>query len=71
LYPKTGGGINQPAETSTPVTQDLDAITWVLFLADGATDLLTAAERSGLAFDRLVDAADRLLQVGLLQPVSD
>jgi aminopeptidase-like protein len=71
LYPVTGGAVNQPsAGSSAQVPQDLDAITWLLFLADGNHDLLTTAEESGLVFDILTDAADRLIHAGLLQMVS-
>jgi aminopeptidase-like protein len=36
------------------------AMLWVLNLGDGAHDLLAVAERSGLAFDAIVAAADLL-----------
>jgi aminopeptidase-like protein len=44
------------------------ALLWVLNLSDGDHDLLAIAERSGLPFDAVVDAAKRLEQAGLLAP---
>lgn len=57
LYDQTGG--NRPKAFQT-------AVLWVLSLADGAHDLLAAAERSGLPFPLLADAADALEAAGLL-----
>jgi aminopeptidase-like protein len=66
-----GGAINQPgAKGEKQSTQDLDAITWLLFLSDGQNDLLTIAERSEISFDRVIDAANILLHAGLLEPVA-
>jgi aminopeptidase-like protein len=42
------------------------AIFWVLSLGDGSRTLLDIAERSGMAFDVLSDAADALVSVGLV-----
>jgi aminopeptidase-like protein len=39
---------------------------WVLNLSDGRHDLLAIAERSGLPFGQVADAADALLDAGLL-----
>ena len=44
------------------------ALLWVLNLSDGQHSLLDVAERSGLPFELLVDAADALLGAGLLAP---
>lgn len=69
LYPTTGGGINQAGDIGD-VDQDkltLDAITWLLFLADGKHDLLAIAERSGLPFAVLLQAATVLIASGLLE----
>jgi len=44
------------------------AILWVLNLSDGEHDLLAIAERSRLPFDRVREAADRLLEAKLLAP---
>jgi aminopeptidase-like protein len=43
------------------------ALLWVLNLSDGHHDLLDIAERSGIAFDVIKDAADALRQKGLLE----
>ena len=45
------------------------AMLWVLNQSDGGPTLLDIAERSGLAFDTIRDAADRLLEKGLLVPI--
>lgn len=45
-----------------------EAVFWVLNLCDGENDLLAVAERSGLPFDEVRAAADRLTAVGLLAP---
>jgi aminopeptidase-like protein len=42
------------------------ALAWVLNLADGRFSLLDVAEKSGLPFATVRDAADRLLEAGLL-----
>ena len=39
---------------------------WVLNLSDGEHDLLAIAERSGLTFAEVADAADALVEAGLL-----
>lgn len=43
------------------------AMLWVLNLADGEHDLLDVAERSGLPFDAVADAADALAGAGLIK----
>ncbi|MFE9679984.1 DUF4910 domain-containing protein [Streptomyces sp. NPDC006285] len=43
------------------------AMLWVLNLSDGEHDLLDVAERSGLPFDAVADAADALHGAGLLK----
>jgi aminopeptidase-like protein len=43
------------------------AILWVLNLSDGQNDLLAIAERSGIAFDQVSQAAEALQQAGLLK----
>jgi aminopeptidase-like protein len=42
------------------------ALLWVLNLADGGHSLLDMAERADLPFDAVAEAAERLLEVGLL-----
>jgi len=43
------------------------AMLWVLNLSDGQNDLLSIAERSGIAFDQVSQAAEALQQAGLLK----
>ncbi len=45
------------------------ALLWVLNQSDGRHSLLDIAERSGMAFGRLRQAADRLLEASLLREV--
>ena len=45
------------------------AMLWVLNLSDGSSSLLDIAERSGLAFGVIKEAADMLLRHDLLAPV--
>ena len=42
------------------------AMLWVLNLADGSNGLLDIADRSGLAFATIADAAENLERAGLL-----
>jgi aminopeptidase-like protein len=58
LYGSLGGG----QETARSQL----ALLWVLNLSDGEHSLLDVAERSGLPFELLVDAASALLDAGLL-----
>jgi len=58
LYGSLGGG-KGTAESQL-------AMLWVLNLSDGEHSLLDVAERSGMPFELLVDAADALLGAGLL-----
>ncbi|MEX2519507.1 MAG: DUF4910 domain-containing protein [Paracoccaceae bacterium] len=57
LYGAVGGGTQ---------IADIDAIRWVLNLADGRHSLLDIAERSGLRFRAVAAAAERLRDAGLL-----
>ena len=43
------------------------AMLWVLNLSDGQNDLLAIAERSGIPFDQVSQAAEALQQAGLLK----
>jgi aminopeptidase-like protein len=58
LYRQTGG---IKGETSSEMS-----ILWVLNLSDGQHDLLDIAARSGIPFDQISKAANRLREVGLL-----
>lgn len=68
LYPTTGGAVQQSTNNGgkSLIDIEIDALTWVMFLADGSMDLITMAERSGQPFRNLVYAATRLSQEGLL-----
>ena len=61
LYHSTGG--------TSPETE-INARLWVLNMSDGNHSLLDIAERSGLPFSILNDAADLLSRNGLLEPVN-
>lgn len=62
LYRATSDGV---------IGSDLNARLWVLNLSDGQHSLLDIAERSGMPFPAIRDAAGLLLQGGLLAPVQD
>lgn len=44
------------------------ALLWVLNLSDGSRDLLDIADRSGMSFPLIEEAARRLVDAGLLEP---
>jgi len=72
LYPKTGGSINQPAIGGFNVEQgnsELDVISWLLFMADGKNDLVTIAERSGIAYTDLLRVGQMLLSKKIIRSV--
>ena len=47
------------------------ALLWVLNYSDGENSLLAIAERSGMPFDRIREAADLLYKAGLLTDGDD
>ena len=47
------------------------ALLWILSLSDGNHDLLSVAERSGIDFEVMVQAAAALEVAGLLRPIGD
>ena len=61
LYRSTGG---------SGISEQVNASLWVLNLSDGAHSLLDIAERSGLPFATLRDAAAALLEASLLSTAS-
>lgn len=83
LYPKMGGAIKQKVADSFVHGErryavdagniifgnELDAIRWVLFYADGQTSLLDLAERIGLPMVQLYDVAGKLAAGGLLEEI--
>jgi aminopeptidase-like protein len=62
LYRSTGGG---------SIGTEINARLWVLNLSDGDNTLLEIAERSGLPFPTIADAAELLLEGGLLAPLPE
>jgi aminopeptidase-like protein len=62
LYCSTGG---------EAIAEDINARLWVLNLSDGQHSLLDIAERAGISFPLVRDAADRLSQAGLLSVIED
>jgi aminopeptidase-like protein len=84
LYPNVGGSIKQQAAEGAPghaerryqvdagnilYGNELDAIRWLMFHADGATPLLAVAEKTGLPMRQLSELAEKLVQQGLLEVV--
>jgi aminopeptidase-like protein len=68
LYPATGGAINQPGAVGpNEIARQIDAMTWLQFLADGDHDLMVIAESSGIAFLTLEKIASQLLEAGLIE----
>jgi aminopeptidase-like protein len=62
LYRSVGGG---------PIEEEMNARLWVLNLSDGQHSLLDIAERSGMSFFRIHQAAQLLRENGLLAPASE
>jgi len=62
LYSSTGG---------QSITEEVNARLWVLNLSDGQHSLVDIAERSGMAFPLIRDAADLLSENGLLSVIAD
>ena len=62
LYRPTGGGT---------IEEELNARLWVLNLSEGDHSLLDIAERSQIAFQKILEAAELLSQNGLLAVVSE
>jgi aminopeptidase-like protein len=60
LYRSTGGA---------SISEEIHARLWVLNLSDGESTLLDIAERSGLPFSAIADAASLLREAGLLEEI--
>ena len=83
LYPSVGGMIAQSAaagsrEHDTRLYEgadkgitgnELDSMLWLMFHADGKTTLVDMAEQVGLPVRLLADAAEKLVDAGLVEPV--
>ncbi len=61
LYRSTGGAVDSRSYEM--------AVLWVLSLSDGEHDLVEISRRSGLDWTAVLEAADRLVAAGLLDPV--
>ena len=61
LYRAMGGNRDEKVQET--------AMLWVLNQSDGEHSLLDIAERSGLGFETVHEAADRLLRQGLLKGI--
>lgn len=59
LYPTVGSD----KETSMHV----DSYMWILSFADGSNDMLRIAEKSGIGFKKLTDAAEKLIEKELIE----
>ncbi len=66
LYPETGGAFVPDNAPTTP----LDVMLSLLFYADGRQSLHGISDKSGLSLKQLNDAAEILVQKGLLTPVA-
>jgi len=83
LYPQVGGSIMQKAadtarpskrrprveDENGPDEQELSAMLWVLFYADGQTPLLEVAEKTGLPMHQLSEVAEKLAAHKLLERI--
>jgi len=82
LYPKVGGAIRQKVsdvqsdheqrgylvdEGKIMYGNELDAIRWLMFYADGQTSLLDIAEKTGLPMRQLYEVAGKLVANELLE----
>jgi len=57
--------------TGLPTEEDRRALLWVLNLADGTNSLVDVAERSGLPFRLIHQAAQRAREAGLVRDAAD
>lgn len=69
LYPSVGGAMHTSG--STTVADELDAILWTLTLADGSSDSVDIAERSGIDLEVIDTVVARLIEGGLLCETGD
>lgn len=63
-------GLYQRSHSNT-LEEDINARLWVLNFSDGGHSLLDIAERSGLPFGAISDAAEVLVTGGLLEPLPE
>jgi len=69
LYPTVGGAMHTSGSTS--VADELDAILWVLTLADGQNDAADISERSGIAREVIDPVVARLIEGELIEEASE
>ena len=73
LYSNRGGAFLQPGAGEGRMAReeagfsDIEAMIWLLFFADGCIDLITVSEKSGINFDRLLQASKVLLEKKLVE----
>jgi aminopeptidase-like protein len=69
LYPQTGGALHQqPAgAVQSAVDDEVELISWIMFLADGKHDLIDVAERSAAPFSQVVAIGRKLEAHGLVE----
>ncbi len=75
LYPQTGGALHQQAaqfdvqKETRPHSNPVDAISWLLFLADGKHSLLDISERSRIPMQQLHEMAIQFMEKGIIKLV--
>ncbi|ARJ68152.1 hypothetical protein WV31_13140 [Magnetospirillum sp. ME-1] len=76
MYPSTGGAMHQGAAAGSHtglqavrMRPELESILWTMQAADGSTDLMALAERTGFAVRQLAATAERLVEHGLLERI--
>lgn len=65
LYPATGGALQPDLNGRS----ELDLILWLLFLCDGKSDIQNIASKLGVATEKLVSLADKLVAKGVLETI--
>lgn len=65
LYPATGGALHPDLNSRS----ELDLILWLLFLCDGKSDIQNIASELGVAPEKLVSLADKLVAKGVLETI--
>ncbi len=63
-------GLYRSIGTRDRLTGSMEAMMWLLNLADGEHDVLAIAERSGVNLEALIHVAERVAQSGLIELVS-
>jgi len=70
LYPTVGGAIGQNvgnADDGAKQEEQVELLSWVLFLADGTCDLVTIAEKTGYSFLSIKDCVATLASHELIE----